>query len=89
MNEIHWEEVKPDTIARTIWLALVLINQALAICGKEKIPITESEIYQLVTLIATIVTAVWTWWKNNSFTRAAIKADEYMYELKAGDKEVS
>lgn len=75
-------KIKTETIIRTIVLILALANQVLAIYGKQKIPITEDEVYQLITLIVTIVSALWAWWKNNSFTQPAIKADEYMEQLR-------
>ena len=75
-------KVKTETIIRTIVLILALVNQVLAIYGKQKIPITEDEIYQLITLIVTIGASLWTWWKNNSFTQPAIQADEYMEKLR-------
>ena len=75
-------KVKTETIIRTIVLILALANQVLAIYGKDKIPVTEDEVYQLVTLIVTIGSAIWAWWKNNSFTKPAIKADEYMEQLR-------
>lgn len=76
------EKIKPDTIVRTICLVLALANQVLALYGKEKIPVTDDEIYQLVSIVVTIVVSVWTWWKNNSFTQPAIKADIYLEELR-------
>ena len=75
-------KVKTETIIRTVVLILALANQVLAIYGKDKIPVTEDEVYQLVTLIVTIGSAIWAWWKNNSFTQPAIKADEYMEKLR-------
>lgn len=75
-------KTKAETIARTVVLALALLNQVLAICGKGQIQIAENDIYQIVSLTFTAVAAVWSWWKNNSFTQNAIKADEYMEELK-------
>lgn len=77
-------KVKTETIIRTIVLILALANQVLAIYGKEKIPITEDEVYQIVTLIVTIASSLWAWWKNNSFTAPAIKADEYLAKLREG-----
>lgn len=74
--------VKAETIIRTIVLILALANQVLAIYGKEKIPITEEEVYQLISLVVTISSALWAWWKNNSFTLPALKADEYMEKLR-------
>ena len=75
-------KIKPETIVRTICLILALANQVLALYGKEKIPITDDEIYQLVSIIITIGVSVWTWWKNNSFTQPAIKADIYLEQLR-------
>lgn len=79
------KKIKPETIIRTIVLFLALANQALAIFGKEALPITEDEVYevyQFVTFIITLCTSVMAWWKNNSFTQPAIAADEYMEELR-------
>ena len=82
-------KVKSETIARTVCLIVTLINQALAIAGKEKIPVTENQVYQIVSLLATVGVSLWNWWKNNSFTPAAIKADEFMKKLKKnGDMNV-
>lgn len=75
-------KVKPETIIRTIVLILALANQVLAIYGREAIPITEDEVYQAVTLIVTIGSSIWAWWKNNSYTREAIEADKYLEELR-------
>lgn len=80
------KKVKPDTIIRTIILILALANQVLAIMGKQAIPVTEDEVYQLVTLLITIGAALWSWWKNNSFTLPAIKADEYLEKLRQEKK---
>ena len=77
-------KIQPDTIARTIVLALALLNQILAIMGKGKIDIAENDVYQVVSLIWTIVSAIVAWWWNNSFTKHAIRADKYMDALKNG-----
>ena len=79
---MNTNSVKVHTIARTIILALALINQILAIAGKDKIPVIESDIYQICSLAVTVGSAVWSWWKNNSFTKSAIAADNYKAELK-------
>lgn len=74
--------VKADTIARTVVLILALVNQGLAFAGKEALPFTEDTVYQVVTLIFTIGASAWAWWKNNSFTKNAIEADKVLDELK-------
>lgn len=76
--------IKPETIGRTIALAIALVNQVLAIFGKEALPFADNDIYQLVSLIATIVTSGMAWWKNNSFTKPAIEADTYLKEVRNG-----
>lgn len=76
-------KIETDTIARTIVLALALFNQILAVMGRGTIDIAESDVYQIASLVATIVSAIWAWWKNNSFTRHAILADEYLDKLRS------
>lgn len=80
------KKVTADTIARTIVLGLALVNQVLAIAGKEVLPFANDDIYQLVSLIATIGTSAAAWWKNNSFTAAAIAADQYKEQIKGGEE---
>lgn len=78
--------MKADTIARTVILAVALINQVLAILGKDKLPFADEDIYQVVTLLFTIASSAWAWWKNNSITKNAVKADEYLAGLKQQSK---
>lgn len=80
------KQVSSGTIARTIILVLALLNQLLAITGQGTLDIVEDTIYQLVSLIFTIVSTGMTWWKNNSFTHEAIKADDILKTLKKNDR---
>jgi len=80
-------KIAPDTLARTIVLALALINQILAIFGKGTIDIAESDIYQVVSIVFTIVTAIAAWWYNNDFTLAAMRGTELTRSLKESAKE--
>ena len=77
--------ITAGTIARTIVLLLALANQVLAMCGKQVLNIADDDIYQVVSIIFTICAAVWGWWKNNSFSQAAVKADKVMSELKGNE----
>lgn len=74
--------VTASTIARTVILALALINQVLSVTGHPILPIEDAQIESLISTGWTIVAALITWWKNNSFTKAAIVADEVMKEAK-------
>ena len=82
------EATKP-TIIRTIILVVFIANQLLAIFGKSPLPFSDDDITNGVSSVLLIATSIWTWWKNNSFTKEAVKADEYLAELKAGNSEKS
>lgn len=73
------------TIVRTIVLFIAIINQVLSIFGKSILPIQEDQVNLLVTTGWTVISALFAWWKNNSFTKAAIEADKLMENMKAGD----
>ena len=74
--------VTAGTIARTACLLLALANQVLSALGKPVLPIESATVEQLVTAGITTVAALISWWKNNSFTSDAIRADEYMQNLR-------
>lgn len=76
------KEISIGTITRTILLALALINQVLVVFGKCPLPIEDDTLASFLSLGFTIITAVIAWWKNNSFTKEAIRADSIMKELK-------
>ena len=75
------KEINNGTIARTVAVIAVLINQFLIMFGKEQLPFTEDEIYQGVSMVLTVWATLWAWWKNNSFTKKAIEADKYKENL--------
>ncbi len=73
--------ISAGTITRTAVLLLALTNQILSACGKPILPIESATVEQLVTAGITTVAALVAWWQNNSFTQAALAADE-VYEQK-------
>lgn len=73
--------ITAGTIARTAVLALALINQGLSIAGHPILPIEDQQVEQFVSLGCTIAASVVGWWKNNSFTLNARKADTYLSAL--------
>lgn len=75
-------KISTATIIRTACLLLALANQVLSAMGKPIIPIESSTVEQLVTAGITTVTALIAWWKNNSFTKEAIQADNVMETMK-------
>ena len=78
--------ISAGTIARTACLLLALTNQVLSALGKPVLPIESATVEQLVTAGITTVTALIAWWKNNSFTAAALEADKTYDRLKSQGK---
>ena len=78
-------KISKGTLIRTIILALALINQVLAMLGLSPLNIADDDISTVISTAWTIIAAVVAWWKNNSFSDAAIKADDFMHKLK-GDE---
>ena len=70
-------------LIRTLVLAFALINQALVLAGFSPLPWVEEDVEAFLAGAFTVVSAAWAWWKNNSFTKEAKQADEYMNELKS------
>ena len=76
--------ITSGTIARTIILALALVNQLLSVTGHAVLPIEDEQVNTLVSTTWTIVAACVARWQNNSVTPAATEADAVMKDLKAG-----
>ena len=74
-------QIKKETILRTIVMLLALINSVLTMTGKNPVPYSEAELYEGLSAALAVITTLWSWWKNNSFTLEALKADEYLKEM--------
>ena len=79
------KKISTETMVRTIVLAFALLNQVLTMFGVNPLPFSAEEVYQGCTALLTVVSSLWAWWKNNSFTEEAIRADEYLERLREGD----
>ena len=75
-------EVSLGTISRTVFLALALVNSLLTAFGKNPLPFSDEELYAGVSSVVTVIASLLAWWKNNSFTKEAVKADKYLFEQK-------
>ena len=74
--------ISKGTIVRTISLVIVLINIVLKKFGVDLINVSESEILTAVEMLIEIAVIVVAWWKNNSYSKNAIQADEFLKHLK-------
>ena len=70
--------ITKGTLIRTILLVLALINQILAVFGKSPIPIDDDTLTNFISTAWTVIASLIAWWKNNSFTKKAIEADEVL-----------
>lgn len=77
--------IKKDTLIRTIILMLAWINQILVMTGHSPIPVNNEVLTETISTIITGASSLWAWWKNNSFTKNAVKADLYLKQLKSGE----
>lgn len=76
MNKINLKGVEASTWVRTAVLIAALINQALVISGITQNEADIDNLTYYISFIFTAISSVWSWWKNNSFTKKAQKADE-------------
>lgn len=74
-------KIKVATMTRTAVLILALANQILSATGHSPIPVDDAQLEQLISAGMTVGAAIWAWWENNSFTKEAIAADNYLESL--------
>lgn len=75
-------QIQTGTIVRTALLGLALINQLLVYSGHSVLSITDQTLEMIITNGFTLVMSIIAWWKNNSFTKKAIAADQILKESK-------
>lgn len=78
-------KISKSTIVRTILVALVIINFVLEKCGIDIIPADENTILMFVETGIEIAVLIVGFWKNNSFSKKAIKADEFLRSLRESE----
>lgn len=78
-------KITKSTIVRTILTLLVIVNFVLERCGIDILPTDESVILMIVETVIEVAIIVVSFWKNNSFTPAAIKADKFLKDLRESE----
>ena len=79
-------KVSKGTITRTVLLILAIVNNLLALWNKSPLPIEDETVKEVISFLFMTGTALCAWWKNNSFTEAALKADVVLKNIKEGQK---
>ena len=75
-------KVSVGTWIRTIGLVIASINMILTGFGHNPIPFSEEDVYTVLSASVEGVFIIIAWWKNNSFTEAAKRADIALHSEK-------
>lgn len=78
------KELDKGVIIRTVALFVAFTNQLLCFFGKSPIPVEEESLTTFISIIIMAIVSIWSWWKNNSFTKCAKEADQYKKFIKEG-----
>ena len=81
------KNISKGTIVRSIALILSVVNYILTAKNMNPLPFGETEVYEFCSMIFMSASTIWAWWKNNSFTKEAIRADNLLKDLKTTNKE--
>lgn len=61
-----------SAVVTAIVQIFLLIQTILTAAGKNPIPLDETAVTEMLTYVVTGVWSLWTWWRNNNITRAAV-----------------
>lgn len=78
-------KITKGTIVRTVLVLFAIVNFALERFGIDIIPVDESAVLMFVETGIEIAILAVGFWKNNSYTEKAIKADEFLKQLKESE----
>lgn len=84
---MNFQNVKKSTIIRTILMILVIVNIVLEKNGVDVIPADEYTVTMVVETLIEIAVLIVGFWKNNSYSKKAIKADEFLKQLREEETE--
>lgn len=63
---------RAQAITRLIVTGVLFINAILTAKGINPIPLDESAVGEVVSMIALAISTLWSWWKNNNITTEAL-----------------
>ena len=71
-----------EKIIDSVVVLIVMLNTILTMLGWNPIPYSEEEIYIGVSAVATVISTIYIWWKDNNLKNKVVEA-----ELKAKEME--
>jgi len=72
-------------IARLVIIVILSINGLLTSMNVS--PISNDDLYMIVSDAVTLLYSAWAWWKNNNITAAAAEAQSFLNEIKTEEVE--
>lgn len=81
-------KITKGTIVRTVMVFLVVINFILNKLGISPINTDQNVIANVVETAISVLSVLFAWWYNNSFSTFAKKADNFLKQLKEGENNV-
>lgn len=82
------KRVSVGTWVRGVLSLVSIVNMALAAFGKTPLNIEYGELYTAISLIFAAAVGFASYWKNNSFTSAAIEADKFLHEQRIAEEKM-
>ncbi len=76
MNRLNLKGVTAEVWTRTGILFLALVNQAVVTLKIRNGETDADSFAVLASYVLVVIGALWSWWKNNSFTKRAQEADK-------------
>ena len=78
---INIPKVSVGSYVRLALLLISVVNLALRCFGADTLPMNNEAVEDFVSVAFTVASTLAAYWKNNSFTSAALAADETLKEL--------
>ena len=73
---------KTQGLVRLAVLVILLLNQTLITLGYNPLPFSEEQIYEGLSSVALVISAIYSWWKHNNLTEEALEAQEVLERKK-------
>lgn len=80
---------KIKAISRLIVTAVLFVNMALTLAGKNPIPFDETAATEWLTVGLGALSTLWIWWKDNRVTKKAIANKELVDAINSGNAAVA
>lgn len=82
-------KTKIAAVYRLILMLLAVLNQFLVMFDLYPAQIADNNVIMLISVVLTVITSCYAYWKNNSWTPEAKTADKVLESLRNGDVSIS